>query len=98
MPSSPLSHPSIDFYTLPTNEELFLVTDDYSRYREIHHAGYTSDRSAIPSLERISAQHGILDVLQANSGPTFNGLEFETYTKKMGIPFTRAKSPQFRFQ
>jgi hypothetical protein len=98
MPSSPLSHPSIDFHTLPTHEELFLVIDDYSRYPEIHHAGYTSARSAIQSLESISAQHGILGVLQANSGPKFNGLEFETYTKKMGIPFTCAKSPQFRFQ
>jgi hypothetical protein len=74
MPSSHLSHPSIDFYTLPTNEELFLVIDDYSPYPKIHHAGYTSTRSAIPSLENISAQHGILGVLQANSDPTFNEL------------------------
>ena len=92
MPSSPLSHPSIDFHTLPTNEELFLVIDDYSRYPEIHHAGYTSARTAAAIIERISPQHRIPDVLWADSGPTFNGLEFETYTKKLGIHLLKVTS------
>jgi hypothetical protein len=85
MPSGPWTNLSMDFYTLPTNEEVFVVIDDYSRYPEIHHVTSTSARSTMTCLERIFAQHGIPDVIRADNGPPFNGSEFAMYMKKMGI-------------
>jgi hypothetical protein len=63
----------MDFYTLPTNEEIFVVIDDYSRYPEVHHEKSTSARSTMACLEPIFAQHGIPDVIRADNGPPFNG-------------------------
>lgn len=85
MPSGPWTNLSMDFYTLPTNEEVFVVIDDYSRYPEVHHVTSTSARSTMTCLERIFAQHGIPEVIRADNGPPFNSSEFAMYMKKMGI-------------
>lgn len=85
MPSGPWVNLSMDFYSLPTGEEVFVVIDDYSRFPEVHHVKSTSDRSTIACFERIFAEHGIPNIIRADNGPPFNGSEFAEYMKKMGI-------------
>jgi transposase InsO family protein len=75
MPSGPWVNLSMDFYSLSTGEEVFVVIDDYSRFPEVHHVNSTSTRSTITCLERIFAQHGIPAVIRADNGPPFNGSE-----------------------
>ncbi len=85
MPPGPWIQLSMDFYSLPTEEKLFVVIDDYSRFPEVHPISSTSAKSTISRLEHIFAQHGVPEVIRADNGPPFNGVEFATYMKKMNI-------------
>ncbi len=46
MPSGPWVNLSMDFYSLPTGEEVFVVIEDYSRFPEVHHVNSTSSHDS----------------------------------------------------
>lgn len=89
MPLTPWTQLSMDFYTLPTDKEVFVVIDDYSWYPEVHHVQSTSSRNTISKLERIISQHGIPEVIRSDNKPPFNSAEFAAYMEKMGIRLRR---------
>ena len=62
-----------------------MVIDVYSRYPEIEILKSTAAPKAIPKLDVIFARHGIPEQITTDNGPPFNGNEFRTYMKELGI-------------
>ena len=62
-----------------------MVIDVYSRYPEIEILKSTAAPKAIHMLDVIFARHGIPEKITTDSRPPFNGNEFGTYMKELGI-------------
>ena len=78
---------AIDFYgPVPrTGQYLLVVIDTYSKFPEIEIISSTEAKTCIPKLDTIFARYGIPSKITTDNGPPFNGKEFETYTKTLGI-------------
>ena len=83
----PWTSVAIDFYgPIPrTGQYLLVVIDTYSKFPEVEIVNSTEAKTCIPKLDTIFARYGIPSKIQTDNGPPFNGKEFETYTRSLGI-------------
>ena len=83
----PWTSVAIDFYgpVLRTGQYLVVVIDTYSQFPEVEIVNSTEAKTCIPKLDTILARYGIPSKIKTDNGPPFNGKEFETYAKTLGI-------------
>ena len=83
----PWTSVAIDFYgPIPrTGQYLLVVIDTYSKFPEVEIVNSTEAKTCIPKLDTIFANYGIPSKIKTDNGPPFNGKEFETYTRSLGI-------------
>ena len=86
MPKAPWEILHIDFCgPLPSNDYLLVLIDRYSRYPEVEVIRSTKAACVIPKLDKIFAVHGIPLKIVSDNGSPFNGDDFDTYMKALGI-------------
>ena len=68
-----------------TGQYLLVVIDTYSKFPQVEIVNSTEAKTCIPKLVTIFARYGIPSKIKTDNGPPFNGKEFETYTKSLGI-------------
>ena len=86
MPSHAWNELKIDFCgPFPSGHYILVVIDVYSRYPEIEILKSIAAPKVIPKLDVIFARHGIPEQITTDNGPPFNGNEFRTYMKELGI-------------
>ena len=85
LPDGPWKELSIDFYTMPSGEEILVVIDDYSRFPVIEVVRSTSFAQVGPKLHHMMALFGIPQLVKTDNGPTFNGAEFKTFADHLGF-------------
>ncbi|CAB3987364.1 PREDICTED: uncharacterized protein K02A2.6-like [Paramuricea clavata] len=83
----PWTSVAIDFYgPVPrTGQYLLVVIDTYSKFPEVEIVNSTEAETCKPKLYTIFARYGIPSKIKTDNGPPFNGKEFETYAKTLGI-------------
>ena len=72
------------FFSL-VEAELLVVMDDYSKFPVVVEVTSTAFRNVKPELDNILSQYGILEVIETDNGPPFNGEPFADYAAKMGF-------------
>ena len=85
LPDYPWQQLSLDFFSLPSGEELLVLIDDFSRFPEVEVIPTTSNKYVIPKLDRILSTFGIPEVIRTDNGPPFNGQEFKEYSQRLGF-------------
>jgi hypothetical protein len=85
LPERPWQMVSIDFYTLPSGEELLVVSDDFSRYPAVEVVAGTAFQQVKPKLEHILATFGVPEIIKKDNDPPFNGKEFEEFSHQFGF-------------
>ncbi|GFO29263.1 Pol polyprotein [Plakobranchus ocellatus] len=86
LPKRPWDELSVGFAgPFPTGEHLLIVIDDYSRFPEVESVKSTSACSLTSKLNRIFARFGTPSVLKSDNGSPFNGEEFASFAKKLGL-------------
>ena len=85
LPDYPWQQLSLDFYSLPSGEELMVLIDDYSRFPEIEIVPSTAHHHVIPKLDRLLSSYGIPEIIRTDNGPPFNGKEFHEFSQQMGF-------------
>ena len=85
LPDGPWKELSIDFYTMPSGEEILVVIDDYSRFPVIEVVRSTSFAQVGPKLHHMMALFGIPQLVKTDNGPPFNGAEFKTFADHLGF-------------
>ncbi|GFO32123.1 transposon ty3-g Gag-Pol polyprotein [Plakobranchus ocellatus] len=85
LPQEPWSKLSADFGHLTDGTYLLIVKDEYSHFVVVDTIKSTSTRAVIPRFDKIFAEFGIQDELKTDNGPPFDGIDFKTYLKRMGI-------------
>ena len=86
MPDGPWERVDIDFWgPTPSNTDLLVVIDEYSRFVVVEEVLSKSAMSIIPILHKIFSTFGIPVVLKSDNGPPFNSQEFENMCQFFGI-------------
>lgn len=86
LPPEPWHSLAIDFSgPFPSGEYLLVIIDEYSRFPEVEIVPSTSAKTIIPKMEAIFARQGLPRTIKTDNGPPFNGSEFATFVKQLGI-------------
>ena len=85
LPDHPWQTVSIDFYTLPSGEELMVVSDDYSRYPAVEIVAGTAFQQVEKKLQHIFAIFGVPETIKSDNGPPFNGNDFKEFSQQFGF-------------
>ena len=86
MPSGPWERLSMDFWgPTPSNTDLLIIIDEYSRYALVEEVSSKSAVSVIPILHKVWSMFGIPTNVKTDNGPPFNSCEFESMCKFFGI-------------
>jgi hypothetical protein len=86
LPNSPFEEVSVDFYgPTPSNTELLVFIDDYSRFAIVVELPNIKVDTVIPALHGIISTFGIPRILKSDNGPTFTSHELERFCKYFGI-------------
>ena len=84
LPQAPWQYLSADFCgPLPSDDMLFVVIDEYSRYPEVEIVRSTSANTVIPKLDRILSTHGIPTEIKTDNGPPFQSHTFAQFAQYM---------------
>ena len=86
MPNAPFEEVSVDFYgPTPSNTELLVLIDDYSRFVIVKELPNVKVDTVIPVIHEIVSTFGIPRILKSDNGPTFISKEFERMCEFFGI-------------
>ena len=86
LPQAPWQYLSADFCEpLPSDDMLFVVIDEYSRYPQVEIVRSTSANTIIPKLDRILSTHGIPTEIKTDNGPPFQSHTFAQFAQYMGF-------------
>jgi hypothetical protein len=86
MPTKPWEHLCADFLgPLPSGENLFVIVDYYSRWKEIFIVKTITSEKIIQCLKSLFAVHGLPLSLQTDNAQYFNSAELNNYLHSMNI-------------
>ena len=86
MPTKPWEHLCADFFgPLPSGENLFVIVDYYSRWKEIFIVKTITSEKIIQCLKSLFAVHGLLLSLQTDNAQYFNSAELNNYLNSVNI-------------
>ena len=101
MPTGHLNKVQIYFYKpMPTNVNLLVVIDRYSRLPIIHIIKATKVKSIHPKFDKTLTVHGLAVEVKTDKRPPFNSNDFQTIchcyllitTHKLPIPLRKCRS------
>lgn len=86
MPTKPWEHLCADFLgPLPSGDNLFVIVDYYSRWKEIFIVKTITSGKVIECLKSVFAVHGLPLSLQTDNAQYFNSEELNTFLRNLNI-------------
>ncbi|XP_045160783.1 uncharacterized protein K02A2.6 [Mercenaria mercenaria] len=90
LPSGPWQDLSADFYgPLPSEEYLFVITDEYSRYPMVEVVKSVSSSRVIPILDKTLSEFGMVKTIKTDNGSPFNSDSFRQFAAYSGFTHRR---------